>query len=111
MPIVPAYTTNRTSHSAALRRFIRSGAEGPGYDELLHLIRPLSDRQDLRVAVEAAHGILLDVSVAAVDLHGLVGRLHGEAAALQLRLRRDQPEVPPLVLQPRRLVGEEPRRL
>src|SRR3954462_3646337 len=109
MPIVPGKAAKGGSHSAALRRFIRSGAERPGYDHLLHLVRPLADRKDLGVAVEAADRILLDVAVAAVDLYGLVGRLDREPARLQLRLRRDQLEVAPLVLQPSRLVGEEPR--
>src|SRR5436305_7540777 len=111
MPIVPAYTANRTSHSAALRRFIGLGAERARYHHLLDLVGSLADGEDLRVAVEAAHRVLLDVAVAAVDLHGLVARLHREAAALQLRLRRDELEVAALILEPRRLVGHEPRGL
>src|SRR5437868_10853150 len=111
MPIVPAYTANITSHRAALRRLTGLCAQGAGYHHLLHLIGPLSDREDLRVAVEAAHRVLLDVPVAAVDLHGFVTRLHGEPAALQLRLRRDQLVVAALVLEPRGLVGHESRRL
>src|SRR6185369_1173878 len=47
---------------------------------LLHLVGALADREDLGVAVEAADGVLLDVAVAAVDLHGLLGRTHREPA-------------------------------
>src|SRR3954453_13262051 len=101
----------RTSHRAAPRRFTSSGAERARYDHLLYLIRPLFDGADLRVPVEAAHRVLLDVSVAAVDLHGLVGRLHSEPAGLQLRLCGDELVVAALVLEPRGLVREQPRRL
>src|SRR3954471_14657522 len=107
MSIVPAYTAKKTSHSAAARRFMSSGAERARYDHLLNLIRPLADREDLRVAVEATDRVLLDVAVAAVDLHRLVGCLHCQSPRLQLRLRRDEAEVAPLVLQPSRLVREQ----
>src|SRR3954471_24012357 len=109
MSIVPAYTAKKTSHSAAARRFMTSGAERARYDHLLNLIRPLADREDLRAAVDAADRILLDVAVAAVDLHRLVGRLHREPPGLQLRLCRDEAEVAALVLEPRRLVCEQAR--
>src|SRR4051812_39836570 len=88
-----------------------SGAERARYDHLLHLISPLADRQDLRVAVEAADRILLYVAVATMDLNRLVGRLHREAPRLQLRLRGNETEVAPLVLEPRRLVREQACRL
>ena len=51
----------------------RSGPERPRDHHLLHLVGPLADREDLRVAVEAADRVLLDVAVAAVDLHRLLG--------------------------------------
>src|SRR3954471_19906102 len=88
-----------------------SGAERARYDHLLYLIRPLADREDLRVAVEAADRVLLDVAVAAMDLHRLVGRLDGQPSGLQLRLRRHEAEVAPLILEPCRLVGEQTSRL
>src|SRR3954469_21792425 len=106
MSKVAAYTAQKTSHSAAARRFMSSGAERARYDHLLHLVRPLADREDLRVSVEAADRVLLDVAVPTVDLDRLVRGLHSEPPGLQLRLRRDQAEVAPLVLEPRRLVGE-----
>jgi hypothetical protein len=43
-----------------------------------------------------------------VDLDGLLRRADGEAAGLELRLRGRQREVPALVLEERRLVGQEP---
>src|SRR3954452_11961751 len=111
MSTVAAYTAKKTSHSAAARRLMSSGAERARYDHLLYLIRALADREDLRVAVEAADRILLDVAVAAVDLNGLVRRLHREAPRLQLRLRGNEAEVAPLILEPRRLVRQQAGRL
>src|SRR3954471_19253193 len=86
-------------------------AESASDDHLLDLIRPLADRQDLRVAVEAAHRVLLDVAVPAVDLHRLLAGAHREAPRLELGLRRGQREVAALVLLARRLVDEQPGRL
>src|SRR3954466_8986439 len=111
MSTVAAYTAKKTSHSAAARRFTSSGAERARYDHLLYLIRPLADREDLRVAVEAADRVLLDVAVAAVDLHRLVGRLDCQPSGLQLRLRCHQAEVAPLILEPCGLVGKQTSRL
>src|SRR5918992_4338632 len=85
-----------------------SAAERAGDHHLLDLIGALADGEDLRVAVEAADGVLLDVAVAAVDLHRLLGRAHRQAARLQLRLRRRQAEGAAGVLLARRLVGQEP---
>src|SRR5450756_380712 len=59
------------------------GAERPGDHHLLDLVGALADREDLRVAIEAAHRVLLDEAVAAVYLHGLLGAAHGQAAGLQ----------------------------
>ena len=56
------------------------GAERPRDHEALDLVGALADREDLRVAVEAADGVLLDVAVAAVDLDGLVGGLERRRA-------------------------------
>src|SRR3712207_7836984 len=42
----------------------------------------LADGQDLRVAVEAADRVLLDVAVTAVDLHGLLGRADRKSTRL-----------------------------
>ena len=78
---------------------------------LLYLVRALPDRQDLRVAVEAADRILLDVPVAAVDLHRLLGGPDRKPTADQLRLGGGE-RVPlaPILLH-RGPVGEQPRGL
>src|SRR5918994_7983300 len=65
----------------------RLAAQRPRDHHLLHLVGALADREDLGVAVEAADGVLLDVAVAAVDLHGLLRAAHREPARLELRLR------------------------
>src|SRR3982074_1772156 len=85
--------------------------ERAGDNHLLHLVGALADRQDLRVTVEAAHWVLLDVAVPAVDLDGLLGAPYREPARLQLRLCRRQGEVALRVLLARRLVDQQPRRL
>ena len=76
----------------------RLGAERARDHHLLDLVGALADREDLRVAVEAADRVLLDVAVAAVDLHGLLGAAHRQAAGLELRLGGGQREVAPGVL-------------
>src|SRR3954452_12028746 len=81
--------------------------ERAGDDHLLHLVGALADGQDLRVAVHAAHRVLLDVAVAAVDLHGLLGAAHRQPARLELGLRGGEREVLPGVLQARGLVDEQ----
>src|SRR5689334_2916788 len=97
MPSVDTYTANSKSQSAATRRLrmvlLGLGAEGARDHHLLYLVRALADGEDLGIAVEAADGILLDVAVAAVDLHGFVGGAHREAACLELRLCRGQAEL------------------
>jgi hypothetical protein len=86
-------------------------AQRPRDHHLLDLVGSLADRQDLRVAVEAADGIFLDVAVAAVDLDGFLGGADREAAGLELCLRGGEAEVALLVLEPRRLVGQQARGL
>src|SRR5260221_3216516 len=90
----------------ALMRCLRSGAERARDHHLLHLVGALADREDLRVAVEAADGVLLDVAVAAVDLHRLLRAAHRQPAGLELRLGGRQREVASRVLLPRGLVDE-----
>src|SRR3954468_2375630 len=75
-----------------------SGAERPRDDHLLDLVGAFADGEDLRVAVEAADGVFLDVAVAAVDLDRLLGGADGQAPGLELGLRSGQGEVAPLVL-------------
>ena len=101
----------RRAQIARGRAIAWSGAHAPqraGDHQLLDLVGPLADREDLRIAVEAADRILLDVAVAAVDLDGLVGRVHRQAPALQLRLRGRQREAAALILQPGGLLDQQP---
>src|SRR5579884_2766776 len=78
----------------------RSGPERPRDHHLLHLVGALADGQDLGVAVEAAHGVLLDEAVATVDLHGLLGRAHGQPPGLELGLGGGERELTLGVLLP-----------
>src|SRR5688572_13605223 len=96
-----------SSLGRGVARAYPSAAERARDDQLLHLVGALADREDLGVAVEAAHRVLLDVAVAAVNLHRLLGRAHREAPGLQLRLSGRERVVPALVLLDRRPVGEE----
>ena len=61
----PARPRERGGHPAEnVRPRLRSQRAGDNH--LLHLVSALADREDLRVPVEAADGVLLDVTVAAV---------------------------------------------
>src|SRR3712207_3273307 len=105
VPSAASPTASDARKRAALR------AKRAGDHHLLDLVGALADGEDLRVAVEAAHRVLLDVAVAAVDLHGLLGRAHRQPARLELGLRGGEREVPPGVLQARGLVRQQPGRL
>src|SRR4051794_11110775 len=70
-----------------------SGPERAGDDHLLHLVRALADGEDLRVPVHAADRVLLDVAVAAVDLHRLLGAADRQPAGLELGLGGGEREV------------------
>src|SRR5436305_7878707 len=82
--------------------------ERPRDNHLLHLVRALADREDLRVAVEAADGVLLDETVAPVYLHRLLGAADRQATGLQLGLSCGQREVAARVLLACGLVHEQP---
>src|SRR6266581_4037456 len=101
----------RSWSSSHARRASALRPEGARDHHLLDLVGALADREDLGVAVEAAHRILLDVAVAAVDLHGLLRAAHGQAPGLQLGLGGREGEVASGVLLPRGLVHEQARRL
>ena len=57
-------------------------------------------------AVEAADGRLVDVAVAAVDLHGFARRVDGDLGRVELRHRRRLADRPSLLAQPGGLVDE-----
>src|SRR5919109_3312527 len=97
---------------SALRERLPPQPEDRARDhEPLDLARPLVDLGDLRVAVVALDRELLRVPVAAEDLDRLAGlpprRLRGE----ELRLRALLAVRPALLLQPRRPIDEQPRRV
>src|SRR3954452_13827421 len=72
----------------------------------LDLRRALVDLEELRVAHQLLHRVLLDVSVAAVDLHGVGRHLHHRVGGEALRERRLQRRALALVDQPRCLPHE-----
>src|SRR3954452_18607508 len=67
-----------------------SGPERPGDHHLLHLVGAFPDGEDLGVPVHAADRVLLDVAIAAVDLHRLLGAAHRQPTGLELGLRGGQ---------------------
>ena len=60
----------------------------PRDDQPLDLARAFADRGQLDVAEVLLGRIVLHEAVAAVDLHAVVGDLHGDLARIQLRHRR-----------------------
>src|SRR3954454_8049085 len=102
-----AHIHHRQRRNSPRKRRARLRAERSRDNHLLHLVGAFADGEDLGVAVEAADGVLLDVAISAVDLHRLLARAHGEAARLELGLRRGEAEVLAGVLEQRSLVGEE----
>src|SRR5262249_32400528 len=75
-------------------------------DHPLHLIRALSDLEDLLVAVEARDRRLLHVSEAAVDLQRGVRDPIRQLTGVELRHCCLACERPPLILEPCRLLHE-----
>src|SRR5262245_38572366 len=56
----------------------------PGNDESLNLAGPLADCRQLDVPEELFRWIVLHKTIAAVNLHTVVSRLHGDLARIQL---------------------------
>src|SRR3990172_8166474 len=83
----------------------------PRNHEPLDLARPLADFAQLRVAEHPLDRVVLDVSVAPVDLDRLRGHPHRRLAREQLPHRGLLLERQALILPPRRAVHEQPRRL
>src|SRR3954451_10357103 len=82
------------SATAAANRIRRTGGamplapHRPGDDEPLDLVRALVDLRDLRSAHHPLDRILVDVAVAAEDLHRLDRHRHRRVGREQLRHRR-----------------------
>src|SRR5687767_4432233 len=82
-----------------------------GDDEALDLARALADRRQLHVAEILLGGIVLDESVAAMDLHAVLRGADGNLAGIQLRHRRLQRRPLPLILHRGGAEREQPRSL
>ena len=83
--------------------------ELPGDHEPLDLARAFADRGELHVAKELLGRVVLHEAVAAVDLHAVLGRAHGDLARVQLRHRRLERHATALVLEVRGAIREQPR--
>src|SRR5438046_5739462 len=79
--------------------------------EPLYLRGALVDLEQLRVAHELLDRKLLDVAVAAEDLHGVGRHLHRRVRRDPFRVRALECRPSPLVEEPGRLPAEHPRRL
>src|SRR5436309_568717 len=60
-------------------------ADQPRDDDALHLTRPLTDLEDLRVAVEPRDGELFDVAIPAVHLNRFSRHVDGHLGGEELR--------------------------
>src|SRR5262245_13165968 len=85
--------------------------ELPRDDDPLHLVRPLADAEERRVAKQALDRELLRVAVAAVDPHRLGRVLERGLGGEVLRHPGFHVAAAPAVVGLRRGLGEEPRRL
>src|SRR5213082_1855407 len=95
-------------NEAAFWGFSALAAELARNHHLLDLVGPLAAGEDLGVAVNPAHRVLLDIAVPAVDLNCLLGGPIGQATGLELRLGGRECERAPEVLLDRRPVGQKP---
>src|SRR6185436_44387 len=86
--VASVHRINTTSVVRPERSSLDGESEVAREDQSLDLARSLTDLQDLRVAVEAAHRRFVDVAVAAVDLHRFAGGGDRDLARVELRHRR-----------------------
>src|SRR5439155_15100484 len=89
-------------------RTSRARKELPGDDETLDLAGALADRGELHVAKVFLGGIVLDESVATVDLHAVVSRLHGNLDRIELGHRLLERGTTAPVFEVRGAVREQP---
>src|SRR5215467_562859 len=83
----------------------------PGDHETLNFAGAFADGRQLDVPKELLGRIVFHEPVAAVDLHAVVGRLHGDLARIQLRHRRLERHTLAAVLHPGGSIRQEARRL
>src|SRR6266581_5228316 len=91
------------SHSFCriLRKWLSAAEELPGDDDPLDFARSLADFSELRVSQHPLHGIVGNVSVAAMDLDRFVRHERGHLARVQFRHSGLFLERKPSVLKPR----------
>src|SRR5262245_18290923 len=99
-------TTCAAAGAASMSTTAALQAEMASDDHPLHLIRALTDLEDLLVAVQARDRSLLHVAEAAVDLERGVRDAVRELARVELRHRGLSGERASLILEPRSLVDE-----
>src|SRR5258706_12360363 len=100
------WTPTRRLHAPFTRPSLHRKAQPSCDDEALDLARALADLEDLRVAIEAAHRGLVDIAVAAVDLHRFARRAYGDLTRVQFRHRGRVSDRSTLLAQPCGLVDE-----
>src|SRR5260221_8419423 len=81
-------TPTRRLHAPFTRPSLHRKAQPPCDDEALDLARALADLEDLRVAIETAHWGLVDIAVAAVDLHRFARRTYSDLTRVQFQIGR-----------------------
>src|SRR5207244_585039 len=95
--------------SPATRR--STSEELAGNDKALDFARAFADRRQLDVAEVLLGRIVFHEAVAAVNLHAVVGGLHGDFARVQLGHRGLERGPLLTIFQVRGAVGQEPRGL
>src|SRR5687767_1785472 len=84
--------------------------EMAGNDQALNLARPLANRRELHVAEELLGRVVLHEAVAAVNLHAVLGRAHGDLARIELGHRGFDRGARPAVLERGGTIRQQPRR-
>src|SRR3954447_9343121 len=101
------------SHDMFAARFTRASldrkAQAPRQHNALDLAGSFADLEDLGVAVETADWRLVDIAVAAVNLHGVARRVDRDLRRVQLRHGGSFANRTALFAQPRGLVHEVAR--
>src|SRR5581483_7686009 len=109
----PAPATRSSTFVSPINDSPMSSADGQAQlaadHDALDLAGSLADLEHLRVTVEAAHRRLVHDAAAAEDLGRMPRRVDGRLGRVQLGHRGRLPERTAGVLQPRGLVGEQPR--
>src|SRR5690606_13933719 len=103
--------TPRCSATRRAPRVLLLGEQLACDHEALNLARALANRRELDVTKVLLGRIVLDEAVAAEDLHGVLGRPHGNLTRVQLRDRGLACRPCTLILEPGGAIRQEPRGL